>query len=58
MTIKEAERHRATLLCRYLNMRERTRVNMAPEISDTKMDLARLDLERAERQLEKLRREA
>lgn len=54
MTIEEAERHRATLLCRYLAMRERTRANMAPEISDTKMDLAWLDLERAERELRRL----
>ena len=55
LTIPEAERQVATLLCRLVNLQERTRVNMAPDVSDTQIDLARLDLRRAEKALARLR---
>ncbi len=58
ITIPEAERQVATLLCRLVNLQERDKANMAPEASDTKLDIYRIDLMRAERQLERLRRRA
>ena len=55
-TVTEAERQVAVLLSRYLNLKTRDKANMAPEASDVKLELYRLDLMRAEEQLERLRR--
>lgn len=57
-TVTEAERQVAVLLCRLLNLQERDKAGLAPECSDIKLDLYRLDLMRAEKQLERLRSRA
>jgi len=51
-----AEHQVAVLLCRLVNLQERDKAGLAPEASDIKLEIYRLDLMRAERQLERLRR--